>query len=102
MRAIRFKVKDWTDEQLAKRLWHLLCGDDRTPIDQRIWRTESRTSLTWSLSSNNWFLSCLAQDDATGLRTYELCYRYTFEDAELQALATVLEILLGISETKIS
>lgn len=99
---ITFKAKNWTNEQLAMRLWHLLCGDDRTPTDQRIWRTGLKTDQAWSLSNNDWFFTFLAQDKITGLKTYMLCHSYAFTEAELRALATVLEILLDIGETEIS
>ena len=96
MHAIRFKGRGWQDEQLAVRLWHVLLGDELTSRDQRVWRTAGRKDGSWSLSDNNWFLSCVEYNEDHRLITYELRHRYGFEEDEMRALAKALEMLLGV------
>ncbi len=81
-----FRARRWKQEELARRLCQLICGDDRVC---------QTADGCWHIgSANDWWLHPRGDD------LFMLHYRYADRD-RMWALATVMTWFLGIEDVAV-
>lgn len=85
---IEFTARRWQHEELAKRLCQLIYGNDDCRKDGDRWHVGNH---------NDWWLHPKPND------RFALHYRYGYgHDAQMRALAVILEWRLGVENVSVS